>query len=686
MALAKQAAATEVIDDTIFVVKSGYLNCSKKIISNSDSAGIEIKMVTQNKIEAIKNAFFELESGGMSANWSTNGSGSKFTWEKGLGMDGSNCISIESLKETGASWRQSLQLTPGKHYILRGYVKGKNITQTDNYLHYAANLFVNTQAYSPQGASLYGNFDWRLFEVDFLVPISGTVEIACRLGYDWGTAKGKVYFDNLEIVEDNGIVKIEGKHINLLLESEDVVAISPVNLKRWLDHLDKTYEAYNDLVGSTPFNGTKIDILSTHYSLGGWAVAGNPIKWMQPYVGTSLSMSNNMDDWSFGILHEIGHDFDIGGWNWDGEFWANTKMYYTIETLNGRIPKKNGVDFYVGSQLSEMYKTVVDGYDNTIAKGNYHHDALTYCFIRIKNKIGWQPFKQTFRHFTNTGENPSTGLAKFNRFIELLQQNYNPGGNEIESTFLPGELDIIRTGINGGVSPCAAGHDFPNTCGATKCKWCSATRAAKDHDWYQGDNSAPFYCRTCGVARCAEGHNFPKNCGATKCNWCPATRASQEHQFSSDIDNQNCTFCGELAFEFISEFAQANVALNVYRGPSSSYTKIGSIGAEEYCEMMRTPQQNNYVKIKYNTLSGFKEGYVPRNSLTVSTDNCYWAVSDAAQTVYGVPVGGSETAIGSISKYEWVVVSVTYNGKYYVQYQISGGIRSGWISSIADPI
>lgn len=264
--------------------------------------------------------------------------------------------------------------------------------------------------------------------------------MACRLGNWWNLVSGKVMFDNLTIVPDNSLTRIEGNNIYLDLESTDLTSISNTNLNKWINRLDNAYEAYEDLVGFTPYNGEKMGILSTHYYPGGWAVAGNPIKWHQIYVSPELANINNNDDWSFGILHEISHNFDIEGWNFNDEFWANTKMYFIVEALNAKV-KSN----YIGAGLAEYYRNdCQDSYTKTILpRTGFHHDALIYCFIRIKDRIGIEPFKATFRHFITTGENPPTKLAKFNRFLQLLQENYNPGGNEVESTFPPGELNYI---------------------------------------------------------------------------------------------------------------------------------------------------------------------------------------------------------------------------------------------------
>ena len=88
-------------------------------------------------------------------------------------------------------------------------------------------------------------------------------------------------------------------------------------------------------------------------------------------------------------------------------------------------------------------------YENTIKdRKGYHNDGLTHCFIRIVDKIGWEPFKKTFREFLDNNINPSTNIGKFDKFLELLQKNYKPGSNEVKQTFPDGELEYIRDHIN----------------------------------------------------------------------------------------------------------------------------------------------------------------------------------------------------------------------------------------------
>lgn len=391
-----------------------------------------------NAVTVISNGNFESGSGNAPTGWSTDAwtTGSSFTWEQSAGRNGSKCISITSNSYNDARWVQTVQLTPNKHYVLSAYVKGENINP-DGTATTGANISVMDEWTVSDSTESTGTFGWKKIYLDFVAPESGSVKLGCRLGFYGSVMSGKAYFDDIEIIE---LQRRSGRNVYLNLESSQWSIFTGTNDTRWIGHLDDAYDKYYELVGTKPYNGTNIGIKSAHIYPGYWAIAGNPINWNQPYVAEEIYKINTDDDWSFGILHEIGHDFDQDGWNWDAEFWANTKMYYVVEQLGGKVFQNN--TYYVGSQLENYYKTHASGsYANTIANGTFKGDGLTYCFIRIKNVIGWEPFKMTFRYFTSSGANPASKVAKFDLFLDKLTEY---SGYDVRSTFLTGELDTIR--------------------------------------------------------------------------------------------------------------------------------------------------------------------------------------------------------------------------------------------------
>ena len=377
-------------DNGILVDKASLCGCPSGFTIYSDGC---LRVVPANE-QIVKSFNFEDGSGEKPESWITgtdNPSGTEFNWENSTGYLSSRSISITSTSASDAKWIYNINLNPQEIYRLSGYIKGQNIINVDGG---TIGAHLNALTWD-MTEDLKGSFDWRKVNEVFHAS-SGTTDIKARLGFFWNTVTGKAWFDNI-VLTSNPLTRYEGSHIYLMLEPSDLTAISDSKMKQWIINLDKAYNSYLDLVGTKPYDGEKIEVLSVIRYPGGWAVAGPPIRWMQQYVRPELTAINNYNDWSFGIIHEIGHAFDIDyRWVWDGEFFANLKLCYVVENLNAKVEQSG--KYYVGNQLETFYKTDAENsYEKTLKIGIYHNDGLDYKFLYIKNQIGWEPFKQTFR-------------------------------------------------------------------------------------------------------------------------------------------------------------------------------------------------------------------------------------------------------------------------------------------------
>jgi hypothetical protein len=214
------------------------------------------------------------------------------------------------------------------------------------------------------------------------------------------------------------LVRKEGKFVVLELKEENWKILK--DPEAYLDFLDEVYEAFEELVGGVPNGGEKQRIREVDAWPGGWAVAGQPIRWDGKYVADSLRKVNEGDA-LFGILHEIGHVFDLGGqWNWHAEFFANFKLMYVVEKLGS-----HGLNI----RESEKYfrdiavrRGAEDG--KPLSDWHAHSDAATHKFLLLKNEIGWEPFKKTFREFLRLPKDkvPQGISAKLGLFIHLLSR------------------------------------------------------------------------------------------------------------------------------------------------------------------------------------------------------------------------------------------------------------------------
>lgn len=238
----------------------------------------------------------------------------------------------------------------------------------------------------------------------------------------------------------------DGKHFYLQLEDADTAVITSAHYDRWIAHLDAAYEAMLDLVGRAPFGGAKIGIESTRTDPGGWAVAGNPILWARQFVRESLAHCDATDDWCFGIVHEIGHDFDEDAWNFNAEFFANFKLHYVVETLKGKITHGKQ---YTGKELAAFWKTdAAESYARAWchpdpAKRTAHHDGLQHKMLLVKEKMGWEPFKKTFRHFLAlpADQRPRGDWERFKAFHDTLAKY---AGFDVWTLYTAEELKMLR--------------------------------------------------------------------------------------------------------------------------------------------------------------------------------------------------------------------------------------------------
>ncbi|GEM_PF-1881148 len=233
----------------------------------------------------------------------------------------------------------------------------------------------------------------------------------------------------------DSIVTVEGKHVILKVRSEDLKVLK--DPYGWIKKLDRVYESYTDLVGDVPYNGKKITVESVEDYPGGWAVAGNPIKWHRPWVAREFKGINE-GNWSFGIMHELGHDFDLDyRWVWEAEFFANFKMVYAAEKLKAKIHQGGKWYDYVDSKgltLDDYYEEQAElaGERDHVEDWYRHNDPSLDKFLKVKRDIGWEPFKKTFRRYgeLKEGEIPKTPEKKFNLFIyylsEFSSKNLNP--------------------------------------------------------------------------------------------------------------------------------------------------------------------------------------------------------------------------------------------------------------------
>lgn len=372
---------------------------------------------------------------------------------------GNGYICVTSDSRTAQGVRHALSgLAPGTLYRIEARVKTDSVAEGRG-----AVLYINPAGglEQPWNASkfIYGTTDWQTVYMDFVSDRYGKADIVLALGYPWGTynggkAQGSACWDDVKVypTPHEAMKTFKGKHVSVFFDAEKV-DIEEKDMGPWVKTLDKVYESYSKLVGGKPYGGRRLYIIATPgIEPGYWALAGNPILINSQSKIGSIPEKYNLDkDWSFGVTHEIGHVFNASHmdksaqWNWNDELFANFRMSYALEKLNGKVSQDK---MYHGREIIDYYKKA---YDRTIGAGkpSSEGDALHYTLLRIKDKYGWKVFEKAFRALYALGDKDiDWRVPAYEKFLFFLGHVSEAAGEDVtKTTYTDQELDLIKKGF-----------------------------------------------------------------------------------------------------------------------------------------------------------------------------------------------------------------------------------------------
>ncbi len=185
-----------------------YSLCNKFAPSFCATSQVSIDL---NYLNPIVNAGFETPVTFNNPPWQKGGwktYQAVFSWLSGQGRNGSNGIKIYSGPPVGPVVSndvyvyQTVTLNPNTDYVVNGWVKTENITTNSNPNGVGAclSLIIAGNNWPPISSHLKGTNDWTRLSLSFNSGATGTVTVACRLGYANADSEGTAYFDDLIIV------------------------------------------------------------------------------------------------------------------------------------------------------------------------------------------------------------------------------------------------------------------------------------------------------------------------------------------------------------------------------------------------------------------------------------------------------------------------------------------------------
>lgn len=382
------------------------------------------------------------------------------------GVNNSRCLAIIALTDdVDVKVAQKITgLKANTPYRITARVKTENVTNGKG-----AHLSLD-YLWAPTSEGIVGTQNWTTVSLDIdEAPQSGEITLCLRLGNTSAASRGVAYFDNIVVKENTNLYIRESDHVKIVVEKSNV-SVSDAVIDKWLGNLDKVYLSYKEFFnGRVPFGGRKMLVRQMN-GIPAWAYAGEPIQWNGDYISSEL-LSLNQGNWSFGIMHEIGHNFasHIGNgnrsWNWDEELFANFRMYYALDKLEGAalmtasVPDGKGgytnvEKLYRGTEIQDLYKSESTYcYDRTLGANltDIRGESMIWTLIRIQEKYGWDIFMKAFDEIyklppNSVEENTWSSWQRFEYFLTFLSKY---AGEDVRSTYTQNELNLIKIALGG---------------------------------------------------------------------------------------------------------------------------------------------------------------------------------------------------------------------------------------------
>jgi hypothetical protein len=343
-----------------------------------------------------------------------------FVWDTDHVLTGTRSAHVNVTGMGIASWEQTIVLEPDSEYEVSGWIRTERIVDPDNQWWTTGGRISIYGQDSYLGAASPGirESEWTYTRFRFMSGMTTRATIACGIGstdqlYAYDKSSGSIWCDDLKLERLRGLERrnYQGVHTGLNIYTEDDIFTSP---QRYLALLDQVYLDMAELVGTTPYDDERI-IVRSDASMNYGLLAGNPIR-----IGPGRTWADivNMNGIDFGVPHELGHDFDIdpAASHYIGhlpshnpEHWANFKVLYAFEMLGERHPELT-VDCF-GAIIS--IRDIGQCFEENARRQWFSRsdrdytelstDFYTGMLYGLREDIGWEPFKCTFRQYHQRG-------------------------------------------------------------------------------------------------------------------------------------------------------------------------------------------------------------------------------------------------------------------------------------------
>lgn len=236
-----------------------------------------------------------------------------------------------------------------------------------------------------------------------------------------------------------------GRIVELQLPTDIECILPAQRLQLWADQLEIAYGIFYELTGHLPYRSITVEAYKTAPNPGyaGWVWPNrNVIHIDRDFLRRDLAnMAARKSDWNFCALHEMGHMFDFGmPWCFEAEMMTDLKVAYVMEKANASAAP---FEFparvcFCGREIAEAYGRLARDFS-----GQYHVFGCVRRFMEIRERIGWDAFRETF-HYLQEQKDRYAHYSHEEKFLLFMETLSRFSGEDLRSHFSTAEWNTIR--------------------------------------------------------------------------------------------------------------------------------------------------------------------------------------------------------------------------------------------------
>lgn len=223
--------------------------------------------------------------------------------------------------------------------------------------------------------------------------------------------------------------ELQSNHIILTVPSEDIRSLN--NPKQLMEKWDEIYGLYTNLAGLHSDNSSPHKSPDWPYRYAediqirnGGMHAGYPIMVKTWYYSKDLVNFDSIQHKGWGFWHELGHNFQMNSWTWDGNIEVTNNLYslYVQEYFGGI------------SEASKSYPKAAQFVANPDKNKNYQDltDGRLVMFAQLKYAYGWDFYTKLHAAYRNLEESRLPKNTQENMDLFVIQSSKIAGENLLE--------------------------------------------------------------------------------------------------------------------------------------------------------------------------------------------------------------------------------------------------------------